>query len=910
VVEADAGAGKTRLLDEAAARAARGGMRVLVARGTALERPAPHGVVRQLLDPVLAADTARDRAARLSGPAAPAAVALGLGDPVDDPTFAVRHGLVALTAGLAAGQPLALVVDDAHWADAPSLRYLLLVAARLATLPVLLIVGHRPAAADDRHHLRRLASSPGVEPLMIGPLGPSAVASLLADALDGPPAAGLADAVARATGGNPFLVVETARAIVARSAEPVADQRAFVGDQVPPAVGRSVVLRLAEQGEEAARVARATAILGDGTPMRIVAAFTGLGTDALGAAADRLRAAAILDPGARLAFLHPLIRSAVTQDLAPGARDEAHRRAAALLTADGAAAGAVARHLLRTSPGRDAPVAELLSRAAREALVQGAPDAAVLFVRRALEETADSVRRAELHELLLAATVDAADADGLAPLGDDPLFDELVETIMADPERLRRRAAGLTTWLAGTGRLAEATGLTDRAARDGVRRGDVQGAVEMEAQLIVLGQLPPAAGLERLERYRDHLAPGSREARLIAGLDAWWAGLLGRPASEAMPLARIALDGNRSLEDDLCAAPLQLSTLVLARADDLDGAGATAEAIVASADRRGSVAAQVTGRYLRAFVAHRGGALADAERDAREAIDRARMRGLLLVIPLMSALLAQVLVDRDALADAERVLDEGVGRGAPPGGYWFGPVRFARARLLLAQGRVAPAVAELRALAGQQEEWGIAGYAGTAVGTLLARAALVDGERPAARAAASEELARARRWGAGSVVAEAMTGSGAAEGGEEGERLLREAVALAARSPARLVHAAALVERGVLRRWLRRARDSREPLRAGLELARRCGATRLARRAADELEAGGARPVRHGAIGPGALTATERRVAELAAAGMTNREIAAARVVSVKTVESHLRAAYDKLGIATRGELPGALTAG
>jgi len=432
----------------------------------------------------------------------------------------------------------------------------------------------------------------------------------------------------------------------------------------------------------------------------------------------------------------------------------------------------------------------------------------------------------------------------------------------------------------------------------------------MEAQLIVLGQLPPAEGLARLERYRDHLAHGSREARLVAGLDAWWASLLGRPAREAAPLARVALDGNRSLEDDLCAAPLQLSTLVLARADDLDGAGATAEAIVASADRRGSAAAQVTGRYLRAFVAHRRGALTEAERDLREAIDRARRRGLMLVIPLMSALLANVLVDRDALGDAERVLDDGAGRGTPPGGYWFGPVRYARGRLRLAQGQVPAAVDELRALVGQQEEWGVAGYAGTPAGTLLARAALADGDRPGARTWAEGELARARRWGAPSVVAEALAGAGIAAGGDEGAELLSEASALAASSPARLVHASTLIELGTLLRGMRRARESREPLRAGLELARRCGAVRLARVAADELEAGGARPVRRAAIGPQSLTATERRVAELAAAGMTNREIAAARVVSVKTVESQLRAAYDKLGIAARGELAGALTAG
>jgi DNA-binding CsgD family transcriptional regulator len=150
--------------------------------------------------------------------------------------------------------------------------------------------------------------------------------------------------------------------------------------------------------------------------------------------------------------------------------------------------------------------------------------------------------------------------------------------------------------------------------------------------------------------------------------------------------------------------------------------------------------------------------------------------------------------------------------------------------------------------------------------------------------------------------------AGLVEGGEDGLALLREAVAVLEPSQARLEHARALVELGSAMRRANRRSEAREPLRRGLELATVCGASPLAERAETELLASGARPRRTALSGVDSLTPSERRVAQMAAEGGTNREIAQALFVTQKTVEVHLSSVYRKLDIASRSQLSKALT--
>ena len=172
---------------------------------------------------------------------------------------------------------------------------------------------------------------------------------------------------------------------------------------------------------------------------------------------------------------------------------------------------------------------------------------------------------------------------------------------------------------------------------------------------------------------------------------------------------------------------------------------------------------------------------------------------------------------------------------------------------------------------------------------------------------AHEEVELARRWGAPRALGTALIAAGLVTAGDDGLDLLHEANEVLADSPARLVRARAATEYGAALRRANRRADARGRLALGLELAERCGATALIERARQELIATGARPRRSARTGVDALTATELRVARMAAEGLTNREVAQALFVTPKTVEVHLSHTYQKLGLRSRSQLPTAL---
>jgi DNA-binding CsgD family transcriptional regulator len=189
----------------------------------------------------------------------------------------------------------------------------------------------------------------------------------------------------------------------------------------------------------------------------------------------------------------------------------------------------------------------------------------------------------------------------------------------------------------------------------------------------------------------------------------------------------------------------------------------------------------------------------------------------------------------------------------------------------------------------------------------LAPALAAAGGREEALSLAREEVALARAFEVPRELGMALRASGLVEGGETGIELLQEAVGVLETTPAELEHARALSDLGAALRRAGRRSDARDPLRAGLDLAGRCGANALVDRAHSELVAAGARPRRMVVSGAEALTASERRVAELASEGLTNREIAQTLFVTEKTVESHLGHAYRKLDISARSQLADAL---
>src|SRR6266480_7063284 len=212
VVEGPAGIGKTALLAAARSAATDGGMHVLRARGTELERDFAFGVVRQLFEPPLAEASELERADLLQAAAGMAAGMLGLpGTPPTeraassgvDPSFAIFHGLYWLCANLAAVGPLCLVVDDVHCADAASLRYLAFLLTRLEELEVALVVATRPLEeGTDADLLATLTTDPSAHVVPLPQLTRAAVAELAESRLGGAPDPVFVDACLRATRGT------------------------------------------------------------------------------------------------------------------------------------------------------------------------------------------------------------------------------------------------------------------------------------------------------------------------------------------------------------------------------------------------------------------------------------------------------------------------------------------------------------------------------------------------------------------------------------------------------------------------------------------------------------------------------------------------------------------------------------
>ena len=394
VVEGPAGIGKTALLAAARTAAAEGGMRVLRSRATEMETNFAFGVVRQLFERPLVEASELERADLLQGAAGVAAGLLGLpgAAPADappssgvDPSFAILHGLYWLCANLAAVGPLCLVVDDAHWADAASLRYLAFLLTRLEELDAALVVATRPSEArTDAELLTAVTTDSSADAIRLAPLTRPAVAELLGAGLGRAPDPDVVDTCLRVTRGKPFLVREFATALSEGS----------IGSDVR-SVGRSVRLRLLRLPEHAGRLARALAIL-EQSDLLQAARLAGLEELEAAEAADLLSTAGILEPGRPLTFVHPLVRDSIYSELSSAERAQGHRRAAQLLAEQPGAEARVAEHLLVSEPADDGWVVDRLVAAACEAGMQGAPESEAVFLRRALAEQAPAGNRAAL----------------------------------------------------------------------------------------------------------------------------------------------------------------------------------------------------------------------------------------------------------------------------------------------------------------------------------------------------------------------------------------------------------------------------------------------------------------------------------------------------------------------------------
>jgi DNA-binding CsgD family transcriptional regulator len=636
------------------------------------------------------------------------------------------------------------------------------------------------------------------------------------------------------------------------------------------------------------------AILDGHAELRHVAALSGV-ADAE-PAVDALVEAGFLKPGRPLAFAQTMVRTCLREQLTEAERAGLHARAAALLRDAGLRPEVLAPHLLATEPAGDAEVVRLLRAAAARALRQGAPDVARELLGRALREPPAGEALADVLAELGEAEFNCGDDLASAR---EHLREALERT--ADPARRPARALALHQAVFVAGDLVGAYELLEREIARAAGIAAPEDVWRMEAALSSIGLLNPATvgrANERLARFATLAGDTPGEGLQLANVACWkWAA---GTAAETVELGRRALaDARAHAADALDSIPVYEALWVLCYADAHELALSVLDDTLADARARGSVFGISTSCALRALIAWQRGDVTTAEQEARTA---AVLPGLSpFVRPPLFGTLALALVARGDLDGAEAAIAESGCGPALPEFVCLNPVFYARGVLRAAQGDHDAALADFLelgersariALRNPGDPWRIG-----AADCLLRRGAPEEAAR-----LADEQLELARRWGTASALGVALHGRAFGD-----PDALAEAADVLAGSPARLDHARCLVDLGAALRRANQRSAAREPLREGLELARRCGADALAQRAHDELVVAGGRPRRLMFSGPEALTPSERRVAELAAEGHSNREIAQLLFVTTKTVDNHLARVYGKLGITSRGDLTGAL---
>ena len=901
-IEGPAGIGKTALLAQASEAAVEAGMRVLAARGNELEHEFAFGVARQLFELPIARATPERKEQLLAGAAGLTRPLLGLDRrrddrdaetltalrPARDIGFTLSHGLYWLTANLADSGPLMLALDDAQFADRSSLQCIAYLAARCQELPLLVALTVRSDEVNAGDELvLALRNSAG---LVLSPLALSGggVAELVRERLGGQADSEFCGACARATGGNPFLLGELLTELASGGLPATAGNAAQVEQASPESVRRVVLGRLERLGPDVAGLAQAVAVL-EHASLREASELARLDPSAAVAAADQLMAAGILTEEP-LTFVHPLLRRAVYEQIPPARRADDHRRAALSLAATGGSVLAVGSHLLRASPSGDQEIVSLLMHAAAAAHAGGDLDAAITLLRRALAEPPDSPFRGAVLGRL----------GQMEALAHDPAAVEHLSEALAASEDPAARVGVATTlgevlvW--GGGRSLEAYEMLTRVLTELGPGLDPRLRAPLETLRVATASVD-ARLVEKVDQQRDELlalaeisGPAGRALKIF---DACWSAQTEGSGSHWWERLDEGLEGGRFVAEQTGGSPIVIyAAIVLVLSDEVERAEALLADIRADARTRGSIISHLVDLAWSALLRLRAGELRVATEDARDALALARRIDARWVEIWLVACLCDALREQGELEAASRLvegadLERAIGTAAGLHAV------LARGRLRAALGDRERAIEDMW-LAGENVIVNNPSFLPwrASLATVLAAS-----EPETARELADLTLARARELGQNRGIGMALRAHARTVGGDAGLADLEESVELLRSSPARLELAHSLIELGATLRRAGRRSAAREPLREGLQLAQRCGAGTLAGIAHQELIVSGARPRRELLAGPDALTPSERRVAELAASGMPNREIAQALFVTTKTVGTHLAHIYQKLGL-------------
>jgi DNA-binding CsgD family transcriptional regulator/Tfp pilus assembly protein PilF len=922
LVEAAAGKGKTSLLAAARDRAHEHGMRTLHASGKELEREFPFGAAIQLFEPLWAAADDELRARLATGPARHAVAMLEahLDEPPErsDQGYAVIRGFFSLACNWMGSwtgsspsspltksenaKPVGLIVDDAQWLDRASLRFLAYVAARIGALPLALLVAMRPIGdAADTPELVALRHADGATVLRPSSLTGSGVRTLIRSRFPDADGSFIASCT-RITKGNPFLLRELLGHIEADGRPADADTAERLSDLVPEAIINAVVARLGAISAPARALAAAVAALGDRVALQDAARVAELDSRTAADAAEALADAHLLGPAMPLSFTHPLIRSAVLQAMSPLARGRVHRRAAEVLREAGAGAESIAAHLLAAPADSDPTAVEELRVAARRNLRSGDARTAVRLLERALHEQPQPDQYPDVL-----AELGQAEAQAGRPRAPQRLEEAI--NVVGEPGRRAELSLTHGQLLAAQHSYRDAASAFDAGRRE-LDGHDPTLAGTLDAAYVAAAALVPELVPEALERRRRMLEGLAGEPdehkRLAIAHSVIQDGLRGTSRDEIRGLVERAWgDGSllrgRDYGHDIALYSL---TSALLMADELERGLEICELAGGGAGEETGPAAAAAGAIVsncKVWLLYEQGRIAEAAAQARIALDAPDH--VQTNVRTAYGALACCRLQRGELDGAEEalgVIDDDDLRET----IRYPALLEMRAQLRLAQHRPDEALADaVRAGELLEQQYGVGNPAAAPWRSTAALAELARGNQDRAEELAAEEFELAQRIGVTRVVIRDLRVLGLAVGGAKGIELLEQAAGVASECPVRLESMLAHADLGAALRRAKKRAAARDPLRRALELAHRHGARAIAERAQTELAATGARPRRLLLTGIESLTPSERRVAELAAQGMTTRLVAETLFITPKTVEYHLRHVYQKLDVRSRAEL-------
>ncbi|MEU1851281.1 AAA family ATPase [Streptomyces sp. NPDC019990] len=910
----EAGLGKTTLIAAARAHAAAQRVTVFSGKGGENEQGLAFRVVRQVMQPVLAAMGETERREFLGSWYDIVGAALGLEATdtarIPDPT-GVRDGLDwVMTRLTMMNAPVVLLLDDLHWADTESLDWLASFAPRVADLPLLIVVGYRPdELPPDATSFRTLVERHEQRPHKLSPLGEAAVARIIRDEVGEEAEDEFCGECWTVTGGSPFEAVELAIRLREQRVRGTRKELPVMRDLAAAVKGPGLIERLKRLGPGTVRFAWAGAVLGEPFSPEAAAGLAVVGSAQAVEAIAKLRACRILadadEPAGSLQFVHPLIATTIYRDIPPGLRVGMHDAAAHAVLDVGSDPTAAARHLLEVPcDGRPETVA-CLRAAAREHLRAGAPEAARRVLTRALREPPPAEDRAALlHELASATFL-------IDPTATVSHLREALKESGLDPDLRASMVYRLTQALAHTDRLTEAATVAADEAR---RATNARIRLRMQADHFVWSAFradepDPSARSRRLARLAAKLTGRSLEERYILGLRAWEALVRGEPRRTALAYAGEALRGGMSWTDENRGFEVPVAVALLfmycdqpRRAEELFTEG------MAECEHRGWRGSHLAqGQTLLGYIRYRRGCLPEAEELVRAGLETAeRVEGAVPAQWFAIGILIQILLAQGRTTDARRLADTYHYGDVVPNAVIFPDPRTVYAELLLAEGRLAQAARLLSEVGErlQARDWHNPAWCPWRLGLASALARTDPGQ---AVRHAQDAVKRARDFGAASAVGQALRVEAEVTGGQAALDLHAQAVDHLERSPAAYELARALVGHGAALVRAGRLHDAADRLYQGLEGAVHCGAAGLADRARRELSAAGLRPLPLRYAPTDMLTAQERRVAEMTASGHPASVVVEDLRLTEQGVRHLLSSVYRKLGTDASG-LPDALS--